>query len=108
MAAEMPIGTATMTAINVTFKVPTINGKMPNWASLLENGSQVVPKIKSKNGTRVKNVTVSTINVKTMPMDVKTETEAMRNKIIGMIFSITFLFFLPFDCAIISCTDGRI
>ena len=102
MAAEMPIGTATIIAMPVIFSVPTISGQMPNWAPLFANGSQVVPRMKSDRGTLVKNVTVSMINVKTIPIVVKTETEAMRNNKIGMSFSMIFLLFLSFDFAISS------
>lgn len=98
----MPIGTATTIAMPVIFNVPTINGQMPNWAPLLANGSHVVPRMNSDSGTLVKNVTVSMINVRTIPMVVKTETEAIRNNKTGMSFSMIFLLFLSFDFAISS------
>lgn len=98
----MPIGTATTIAMPVIFNVPTIKGQMPNCAPLLANGSHVVPRMKSARGTLVKNVTVSMIKVRTIPMVVKTDTEATKNNRIGISFSIIFLLFLSFDFAISS------
>lgn len=45
----MPNGTATTTAINVTFIVPAINGSIPNNGSFPENGNHCVPKKEIRN-----------------------------------------------------------
>src|SRR5699024_10872416 len=88
-----PIGVATSIAITVETTVPTTNGKIPNGASWL-NGLSTVPVKKSHIGIRLKNSIVSDSSVKTIPIVIRMEVEAMTNKRIGINFSIfseTFL-----------------
>ena len=70
---------------------------MPYSGSVFANGNHSVPNMKSNTGILVKNITVSTINVQTIPNVVSTDTDAIKKRIIGINFSIIFFCFLLLD-----------
>ena len=81
-----PIGTATIVAITVIFNVPITNAQIPYLGSEPVGFQSLVNK-NSTIDTRVKNVIVSVIKVKRIPIVVKIEI-AIIPKIIGTILSL--------------------
>src|SRR5699024_8345399 len=92
-----PIGVATSIAITEEATVPTTNGKIPNVASWL-NGLSTVPVKKSHIGIRLKNSIVSDSSVKTIPIVIRMEVEAMTNKESESTFQFFLKLFLPCFC----------
>ena len=82
-----PIGTATIVAITVIFNVPITNAQIPYLGSEPVGFQSLVNK-NSTIDTRVKNVIVSVIKVKRIPIVVKIEIAAIIPKIIGTILSL--------------------
>ena len=85
MAEVRPNGAATNIAIIEVTMVPVISGKNPKLGSLLSGAKSVLNT--SDKGISAKNFDASTNKVNTIPMEVRIEIEAIKNKVIGTIFS---------------------